>query len=87
MGRIADDIDFSHPNFTDLFRFDPFDDSSCRECSLLPICLGGCPARRAEGVEHTEQLCDSWKYNLRPMLEIVARARQRQMQSATQEAL
>lgn len=82
MGNIKDKIDYSHPRFWDLFRFDPFEDDVCRECNLLPICLGGCPARRFEQRTRREDMCDSWKHNLEPMLEIIARQRQQQMQAA-----
>ena len=86
MGNIKDKIDYNHPRFWDLFRFDPFEDDMCRECHLLPICLGGCPARRFEQRVKREDLCDSWKHNLQPMLEIIARSRQQQMQVAQAKA-
>jgi uncharacterized protein len=76
VGTILDPIDYQHPNFTRLFRFDPFEDQQCRECELLPICMGGCPARRVDrGLSGTE-MCESWKHNLQPMLEIIALSRQ-----------
>ncbi len=84
-GQIADQINYQHPNFVRLFKFDPFEDDSCRQCQMLPICLGGCPSRRAErGLEGDAQ-CDSWKYNLQPMLEIIARSRQQQAAAAAKE--
>ena len=85
MGNIRNEIDYNQPAFTSLFNFDPFDDETCRNCSILPVCLGGCPARRSRsGVAH-EQVCDTWKHNLKPMLEIIAMARQQQAQYATKE--
>jgi uncharacterized protein len=84
-GNIKDAIDYNNPRFTDLFAFDPFEDEMCRNCNILPICMGGCPARRFEGKVNKEELCDSWKHNLKPMLETIALARQQQMQSATKE--
>ena len=75
MGNIREPIDFQHPNFTHLFAFDPTSHHVCTECNLLPLCMGGCPARRADRDLPEEALCDSWKYNLRPMLEIIATSR------------
>lgn len=80
MGNITDEINFQHKNFMRLFRFDPFEETACRECNLLPVCMGGCPARRADRGLTGEQLCDSWKHNLEPMLEIIALSRQQQRQ-------
>lgn len=78
MGNIRDTIDYSHPNFTRLFEFNAFENAECSSCSLLPICLGGCPAQRADrGLQHRE-MCLGWKHNLNPMLEIIAASRQQQ---------
>lgn len=30
--------------------YDPLSDPTCAECSLLPLCLGGCPERRRLGI-------------------------------------
>lgn len=75
IGNIREPIDFQHPNFTRLFVFDPTTAESCGDCKLLPLCMGGCPARRADRGLPEEALCDTWKYNLEPMLEIIAASR------------
>jgi uncharacterized protein len=80
MGMITDTINYMHENFMKLFQFHPFEDEMCVECNLLPICMGGCPARRADRRLTSEQMCDSWKHNLVPMLEIIARAKQQERQ-------
>jgi uncharacterized protein len=85
MGNIKEDINYSHPNFTRLFKFDAFDDEKCRDCSVLPICMGGCPARRADFDLKSGEACETWKHNLGPMLEIIARSRQSQAQKAAKE--
>jgi uncharacterized protein len=78
MGNIRDSVDYSHPNFTRLFAFNAFEDEECSGCTLLPICLGGCPAQRVDrGLQHRE-MCLGWKHNLNPMLEIIAASRQQQ---------
>jgi len=87
-GHISSAVDFRHPEFNRLFSFDPFDSAECRECSVLPLCMGSCPARRQNGHGAPDKTCDSWKYNLEPMLEIIALARQQAAASpiaATQE--
>jgi uncharacterized protein len=85
MGNIRDEIDYQHPNFVSLFEFDPFMDESCSECGILPVCMGGCPSRRADRDLPKEKMCDTWKHNLQPMLEIIARSRQQQVASARKE--
>jgi uncharacterized protein len=88
VGHIGTELDFRHPEFNRLFRFDPFDQPDCRECSILPLCMGSCPARRLNGNGTPDTICDTWKYNLEPMLEIIALARQQAaaaQAAATQE--
>lgn len=81
-GNINQPINFDHPNFTRLFQFDPFEDELCRECDILPTCMGSCPARRADRDLTRDKICESWKYNLQPMLEIIAWSRQQAQQRA-----
>ena len=81
-GNIQNQINFGHPEFNHLFAFDPFENNNCRACSILPICMGSCPSRRADRDIPEEEICDSWKYNLEPMLELVALSRQQQAQQA-----
>lgn len=83
VGHISAELNFRHPEFNRLFRFDPFEHPECRDCSILPLCMGSCPARRLNGNGQPETTCDTWKYNLEPMLEIIALARQ---QAATAQA-
>ncbi|MEW5925045.1 MAG: radical SAM protein [Candidatus Zixiibacteriota bacterium] len=85
MGHIRDGLDFQHPNFTRLFRFDPFHDDDCRECNILPICLGGCPSRRAERGLGSGKICETWKHNLPEMLEIIALSRYRRIEPEIKE--
>lgn len=79
-GRISQEINYFDPNFQRLFAVDPYDSPQCVECNLLPICMGGCPARRADRQLSDDQMCEAWKHNLQPMLEIIARAKQQEMQ-------
>jgi uncharacterized protein len=85
MGNIRDAVNYEDPNFTRLFAFDPFADELCSECDILPLCMGGCPANRVDRGLTTEKVCQSWKHNLTPMLEIIARSRQQQAKSTPKE--
>ena len=83
IGNIANPVNYEHPEFNHLFAFDPFENKNCRACTILPICMGSCPSRRADRDIIEEEICDSWKYNLEPMLELVALSRQQQARQAS----
>ena len=87
MGTIMQPPDYQHPNFTRLFNFNAFESAKCRSCSILPVCLGGCPAQRADRNLSEDELCQGWRHNLIPMLEIIACSRQQKMQSAIKEQI
>ena len=86
MGNIRNPLDYQHPEFTKLFQFDPFEDTECRQCNILPLCMGGCPAKRNDRKLPRHQVCDSWKYNLQPMLELIARSRIREQEQRAVQA-
>ena len=46
-----------------MFIKDPFDDATCRQCKVLPLCGGGCPAVRMKlwGTERQEQCCSLYR--------------------------
>jgi uncharacterized protein len=54
--------------------------TDCRDCRILPICMGGCPARGLEQANPTHGSCASWKYNLREMLTLAYAAAQAKTQ-------
>ncbi len=87
VGNIGAEINYQNPNFKHLFNFSPFQDETCSSCNFLPICMGGCPSRRADRGLTGEQLCDSWRHNLEPMLEIIALSRQQEMQRQKEAAV
>lgn len=42
--------------------WNPLADEQCRDCRLLPICMGGCPHQRIRHGVDTD--CSTWRYNL-----------------------
>jgi len=85
-GNVSRTPDHQHPEFLRLFTFDPFADAQCRDCQVLPLCMGACPSRRLDRNLNADQMCESWRYNLEPMLDLIARSRWQQMQTVNQEA-
>jgi len=57
-------------NLAKFRSWNPFTLSECRECDILPICMGGCPIRGINHGSATSGVCSPWKYNLGDMLEI-----------------
>lgn len=51
-------------------KYDPFEDSECRKCSILPICGGGCPNNRElKALGKRDSVCPSIKNELCTILE------------------
>ena len=40
----------------------------CKDCRILPICLGGCPVSGMQNAAAVRGDCVYWKYNLKEML-------------------
>ncbi len=76
MGNILNPLNYEHPAFTRLFNVDPFTNENCRDCNILPICMGGCPAKRVDRELSSDELCETWKRNLDSMLDIIAQSKQ-----------
>jgi uncharacterized protein len=87
VGNVREPLNVQNPEFVRLFKFVPFENEHCRSCDVLPLCMGGCPARRADFDPAHEEMCESWKYNLTSMLEIIAAAKQQRIQAAQKEAI
>jgi len=43
---------------------DPFDDEECCQCSLLPVCMGGCPTVRESERRLGQKRCPPLRYSL-----------------------
>ena len=59
-----------HSNFAKWIAWDPFEKKECRECQILPICMGGCPYLAYEKGLTEKGECIDWKYNLKEMLSL-----------------
>lgn len=77
-GNVKVEIDPFHPNHFPFLNWNPFKNQNCRDCSILPLCMGGCPHRIVWRKESLDDNCDSWKYNLDEMLEIICQSKLQQ---------
>jgi uncharacterized protein len=50
--------------------WDVFDRTECRECDVLPICMGGCPFVGLRMKSKTRGACEEWRHNLLDMLKL-----------------
>lgn len=48
----------------------PFKYEICRNCEVLPICVGGCPYKMLVEEQNGAPRCERWKYNLTEMLRL-----------------
>lgn len=48
-------------NLSQWLDFNPFDDPECKNCTVLPLCLGSCPFFR---ISRKKKLCLKWKADL-----------------------
>lgn len=55
--------------FVSYMSYCAFDDEDCRDCPVLPICMGGCPHRR---VFNLPDRCSEFKEHLEEFLKITA---------------
>lgn len=51
-----------HKNLERYLAWDPLSDATCRDCRVLPICMGGCPYLRLNRVAGAG--CSTWRYVL-----------------------
>lgn len=54
-------------NYTEYLTWSPFKFEKCRECSILPICMGGC---QYNGRQAGEPICENWKYELEKYIKL-----------------
>jgi len=51
-------------------QWDPLQMSECRQCDVLPICMGGCPLMAKPENLGKKGTCSPWRYNLGEMLKL-----------------
>ncbi|WP_419026490.1 radical SAM protein [Emergencia sp.] len=63
------DVFMENPNFnyTKYMTWSPFNYDKCRQCKLLPFCMGGCPYN---GIGIGEPICENWKYELEEYIKL-----------------
>ncbi|HFL2404839.1 TPA: radical SAM protein [Clostridioides difficile] len=67
--------DISLKNESEWLSWSPFDKDECTKCSILPLCMGGCPyfsIYENPIFEQAKYRCDSQKFNLTDLLEVIA---------------
>jgi uncharacterized protein len=66
----------------------PFKLSECRECKMLPVCLGGCAFEAMKTPNPSHGDCTFWKHNIEEMVALnYAQIEERQFREALEEAL
>ncbi len=87
VGSVSDDgfgesmQQIQQKNLERFLAWDPLADTTCRECRVLPICMGGCPYLHLNGIAGAG--CSTWRYVLLETLGL----RYRLGQLARQETL
>lgn len=56
---------FSESTYLGYMMYDPTEEEECRDCKLLPVCMGGCPRKR---IDKVEDRCLEYKYTLEESL-------------------
>lgn len=71
--RVVGNILLNLPNPSpclDWCNYDPTKDEQCRDCDILPICLGGCPEKASY---RERRACDLWRLEIEQNLQDWAR--------------
>ncbi len=67
--------------------WDPFQDEECLDCKVLPICMGGCPARRVPLNQEYftavfQKKCSRWRWGMEEYLKLIIELYQKKMSKA-----
>jgi uncharacterized protein len=76
VGNIMDNIPINTDKYMGYMLYDPTHDNECRDCSFLPLCMGGCPRRRMDG---KIDRCSGYKYVFKEYLEKAAIVRKKEL--------
>jgi len=69
IGNILDNLFKNIDKYLTYILYDPTLDPLCKDCKLLPICMGGCPRRR---IDKRVDRCVPYKYVLEEYIQNVA---------------
>ncbi len=77
IGNIITGIDNTE-NFFKWCLWEPFDDEECLSCKVLPICMGGCPARRVPLNQEYftavfDKKCSRWRWGMEEYLKLIVK--------------
>lgn len=53
------DIDYINSEYFRWFNYDPFENNLCKDCILLPVCMGGCTHQRLGLTPNVPSECDN----------------------------
>lgn len=69
VGNIGADAHELNAQMSKWMGFSPFEESGCGTCTVLPLCMGGCPELNMRSIgENENQACCNWKYFLKEHL-------------------
>ena len=71
-GSIFDQDFYISQNFLNWIEWNPLTVTKCKECKVLPICMGGCPDIFKKS-PNKNTVCDTIKYNLDNVIEFYYR--------------
>ena len=77
LGKIEDSILKFSDNYYKWLSYSPFEKKECVNCSVLPICMGGCPYRSLYMSKFSPQqrrTCTFWKYNAKERIKFYVKA-------------
>ena len=67
-GSVKEKDKIINPTFLKWIQRDPLLFQKCRDCNMLPICMGGCPDLSVKSLDKTP-VCDTVKFNLESVIE------------------
>ncbi len=70
IGHLLEEKAVPHPRLLEFLSWDPFEKQRCRECDILPICMGGCPYEGCQAGPSDGGVCLNWKSKLVEMLQM-----------------
>jgi uncharacterized protein len=77
IGKMEDSVLKLNDNYNKWLSYSPFEKKGCLDCSVLPMCMGGCPYRSIYGGQFSPQqrnTCSLWKYNIEDRMKFYVEA-------------